>query len=285
MKLSVETHILRNRFGNERAIRMIRDAGFDAFDFSYYWMSPENDILGDTYRERAYQLREVADNAGIVCNQAHAPFDFSYADTMEESNERFLRLSRSIESAAILGTKNIIVHVLGPQKLPDDVDFYEYNRRFLTKLLPYCEKSGINISVENLFYGSNPILADPDEMRDFVKSLNSEYFNICLDLGHLSKTSCNPAEVIMKTDPLMLAGLHVQDNDLNGDCHWLPYCGDMDWSEITRALGQVGYRGDLTFEIFGYLKRQDPANLPAALYFAHQTGRMMIERIDGFRSI
>lgn len=77
----------------------------------------------------------------------------------------------------------------------------------------------------------------------------------------------------------MLKALHVQDNDLKNDRHWLPYCGDLNWTNITRALGEIGYDGDLTFEIFGFLGKQEPDNLPIALKSAEQTGRLLIKNI------
>ena len=45
MKLSIENHVIRKAFGDEKAIEMIAQAGFDAMDFSFYWMPREEDIL------------------------------------------------------------------------------------------------------------------------------------------------------------------------------------------------------------------------------------------------
>ena len=36
MKLSVETAEICGKFGNEEDLRLIKNAGFDAVDFSYY---------------------------------------------------------------------------------------------------------------------------------------------------------------------------------------------------------------------------------------------------------
>ena len=41
---------------------MIKDAGFDAFDYSFYRAIPDGkDILGDDYKECATRLRKIAD--------------------------------------------------------------------------------------------------------------------------------------------------------------------------------------------------------------------------------
>ncbi len=280
MLLSVETYVLRERFGDREAIRLIKDAGFDAFDYSFYWTSENNDMLGDDYLERAKQIRTLADGLGIVCNQAHAPFEFRYGDTMDESGDKYLRLVRSIEAASVLGAPNIIVHVLKPTLLPDGVDFWEFNRKYFKSLEPYCKKYGICISVETLFNGDDsPVLGRPYDMRLFLDGLESDCFNTCIDLGHLSKSGLVPEDVIKESSAKTLKALHVQDNNCKDDSHWLPYCGELNWDGITAALAQIGYGGDFTFEICGYLRRQDVRNIPAALKFAEQTGRLLIEKI------
>lgn len=50
MKLSTETHVARQHFGVYDGIKAIKDAGFDAFDFSYYWLGEdESKIIGEDY--------------------------------------------------------------------------------------------------------------------------------------------------------------------------------------------------------------------------------------------
>ena len=45
MKLSIETYVMRHRFGDIKAIEMISKAGFDALDYSYYWVDEDSPIL------------------------------------------------------------------------------------------------------------------------------------------------------------------------------------------------------------------------------------------------
>ena len=177
MNLSVETCVMRDRFNDETAIKMIKDAGFDAFDYSLYNVSTEKDMLGDDYKSKAINLRRLADEIGIVCNQAHAPFDFSYSDKMDISNTQYERIIRAIEFASILGAKTIVIHSI-KDNLPEDVNFVDYNLTFYRSFIPYCEKFKIEVSVENLFKRSNdvggwlPVLGDPKEHIEFVKKLN-----------------------------------------------------------------------------------------------------------------
>lgn len=264
---------------SDAAIKMIKEAGFDAFDYSMFWMSDGKDMLGEDYRERALKLRSLADKIGISCNQAHAPFDFRYCDEQKESNTAYCRLIRSIEVASILGAKNIIVHAI-KEELPEGVSFEEYNKNFYCSLLPYCEKFNICISVENIFnwYEDKaiPVLCNPKEHNEFVENLDSSWINVCVDVGHSAITGYFPQDVLSSIKPNLLKALHIQDNDFHYDQHLLPFEGNIDWNAVAAALKQNNYDGDFTFEVSGYLRRQETENLMTALKHANEVGRKII---------
>ena len=110
MNLAIEIKATRNKFGDFRAIELIREAGFDAVDYSFYGYSDESEFLGENYREYAKEVRGKLDEVGLVCNQAHAPFSaFLYGMPFSEEDKNFRDVVRAIESASILGAKCIIV--------------------------------------------------------------------------------------------------------------------------------------------------------------------------------
>ena len=281
MKLSVETFVLREMFSDEDALRMIDKAGFDAYDYSFYWVNDKTDMLGEDYRQRAMVLRQLGDSLGITCNQAHAPFEIAHGDAFVLTNTNYLRLVRSMEFASILGAQHIIVHAI-KDELPEELDFFDYNRRFYESLIPWCEKFGIRICVENLFNWQEkaiPVLCDPTEHQEFVRQLNSPWVKICIDVGHSAITGYEPEEVLAAMDPQLLAALHIHDNDGFRDQHLLPGQGSMDWDAITAALGNIGYHGDITFELTGYWRSKNPEQMPEALLNAYRVGRGLIAQI------
>ena len=281
MKISMETYVLRDRFNDETAIKMIKKAGFDCYDYSMYWADGAKDMLGDDYKKRAKELREIADNLDIECNQAHAPFDICCDDEFEETNERYLRLVRSIEVASILGAKTIIIHVI-KKNIPKDMNFYDLNRKFLWSVEPYCKQFGICISVENLFNWNEkgiPILSDPNEHMSFVESLNSKYFNICIDVGHSAITGYNPEDVIEAMNGNVLRALHIHDNDRFADSHMLPFTGSLDWEKIMAALKKINYSGELTMELTGYQRRLPSELLQSAINYAADVARYLASQV------
>ena len=285
MKLAMETYTLRKHYNDETAFRMIKDAGFDAFDYSFYRAIPDGkDILGDDYKECATRLRKIADEIGIECVQAHAQMEFVYGLAMDESTPCYLRLVRAIEAAGILGAKNLIIHsIKRNEKLPENVDHNDYNRIFYSSFIPYCEKFGVCVSVENTFDWDGkaiPVLCDPIDHQDFVKSINSKWINICVDVGHSAATGYDPETVIEKMDANLLRAVHIHDNDYTEDQHLLPYLGKMRWDKIMAAFKKINYQGDLTLEIVEFLEMLDVKTLPAALKLAEQTGRVLIEKME-----
>lgn len=67
MKLVMFTEEPARRFGDKKAVEMIKSAGFDGYD---YTMAEHNhDLLfnNDNYLEYAKEIRRVADALGIPC--------------------------------------------------------------------------------------------------------------------------------------------------------------------------------------------------------------------------
>lgn len=284
MKLSVELSALTVKFGDYKAAELAKDAGFDAIDYSYYWDGENETVLGDGYREYAKNLRAHLDKIGIACNQAHAPFSLKYGCAFDTSDKNYLWLVHSIESAAILGAKNIIVHSLA---VPQGVDFEAYNLKYYKSLVPYCEKFGIHVSVENLFsYDSKRHyykgrLGSPEELNRMVEKINSPWINACVDIGHAALTGYEPEDFIAKMSSNVLKALHVHDNNYLADSHIIPYTGELNWDAIMKSLKNIGYDGELTFEIFCYLKKFPDVLVPDALKLAVSIGRHLISVYNG----
>ena len=279
MKLSVELYSVAKKFGDHQAIEMIKQAGFDAIDFSYYYERENEEILGENYRKYAEAMKAQLDRVGLVCNQAHASFTFKYGMNKDASEPAYLHIVRALESASILGAENIVVHAVD---VPDDVDFQAYNIEYYTSFIPYCEAFKIHVAVENLFTKDtkrNRIIGkigSPRELNDIVKKINSPWIVACVDVGHASLTGYESEDFISRVDPQILKCLHVQDNDYLGDRHTLPYLAELNWNAIMTALKKNGYMGDLTLEIVKYIQRFPNELIPDALKFAAVVGKHLI---------
>ena len=289
MKLSMDFYEYSERFGDYKGAEMVKEAGFDAIDYSFFYMKEKQEVLGENYREYAQTFRAHLDAIGLECNQAHAPFGYEYGMEGAEEEKHFTFLARSIEAASILGAKIIVVHAI---RTPRGVDFDAFNLEFYNRLLPICEKFGILLGVENLFNTDrrrncyfHQRFGKADHLNRFMEMLNSPWAVVCVDLGHAALTGNEPQEFIEDIKPQYLKALHVHDNDYLKDRHRLPYLGEMDWDAIIKALKKSGYQGDLTMELISmefpsYAQRLPDALIPAALRFAAEVGRHLIEEFE-----
>ena len=283
MKLSVESGIFKTLTHRER-LKMIKDAGFDAVDFSLFSLSGENaELIGENYAECAEELRRYMEDIGIEACQAHAPFEMTAADPISPECPKYVRLTRAIEAAGILGAPYIVVHCIKAS----GEEFLRINREFYLSLLPYAERVGIKIAVENLFgpadeNGVRPdYFGDPAEHLAFVRSLGSPYFTVCVDLGHSALVGRRPEDVIRAMDPELFMLMHMHDNDCKDDLHRIPYSALFDWSAICAALKEIGYRGGISLELIGHF-RALPKELHAdALKYAERVGRRIIAMCSG----
>ena len=74
MRLSINTGCTSQFYSIAENLRQIRSAGFDCFDFSFYLSEIEQRLCRGDYAQLAEEVLDAAQQNGIVCNQAHAPF-------------------------------------------------------------------------------------------------------------------------------------------------------------------------------------------------------------------
>ena len=290
MLLCTQTDALGARYGDEKAVRMLAEAGFDALDYSMFGMTKADFHLNQPdYAPYVQHLRDVADECGIVFYQAHAPFNFGMEGD-PELREKFVipTTVRSMQIAAQLGVKVIVVHPLQylPYRTNKEV-LFEENMRFYRKLIPYCEEFGIQVATENMFRGDpkrnviiDSVCADADEFNRYIDELNSPWITGCLDIGHCGLVSGDAAQMIRAMGTKRCRALHVHDNDYINDRHTLPYMGKLNWNEITQALADIHYEGEFTFEADNFLRPFDDAFIPTAVRYMHDTGRHLIRLIE-----
>ncbi|MBE5733914.1 MAG: sugar phosphate isomerase/epimerase [Clostridiales bacterium] len=281
MILSIENFLFREKFGEEIALKMIKDAGFGGVDYSFNNHNQDGSWGAIDLTERkkvALQIKSLLDKYGLKCNQSHAPFYFEYGDKMDLEEKSFLDLVHSIEVASIIGAKIIVIHAI---KVPNGVDFYDYNHSFYKALQPYAENCGIKIAVENLV---NSKFWTPQELCAFIKKLNSPVFTGCVDVGHSAIVGVEPEDFILGMDKEMVGCVHLHDTDGKIDRHWIPYQGNHNWEKIIRSLLDCGFKGDMNLEVIHSFD-----NLPEKLYqpmlnYIALVGKELIDKFNEYKT-
>ena len=285
MKLVNQTEQISKRLGDEAAVRIICESGFDGLDYSMFCMSEDDCILNTPdYKNHIKKIAALAESYGVDFEQAHAPFPSAKDGKPEYNEPMFEKLQRALEIAGMLDTKICVVH---PVQFKENQ--FEQNMELYHKLEPYAADYGVKIALENMWGWSDElnrivpnVCSVAEDFNRYVDALDPAHFTACLDLGHCGLVGDNAGAMIRQMGS-RLGCLHIHDNDNFNDSHTLPYTSEMDWDDILHALGEIDYQGHFTYEADYFLKKFPDDLLPACERFMHDVGRSMMKKIEEYR--
>lgn len=297
MVLSSTTGMLDRIFGYERAIEILAKAGFDAIDISLCRMGEEdNPFNGEDYKEFAAHLVDVAKKNGVYFNQAHAYYHSSYIDE-EKTKFAYEKIKKGIEIAALMGVKVIVVHPKQHLCYPEGNNpeiLKEMNYEFYNSLLLECEKYGISIATENMWRNAriSGVIMDSTcsrapEFCEYIDMMKSPFMTGCLDIGHCGLVGQLPQNMVRALGRERLGALHVHDNNGKSDHHvepMSPFLSTIDWEEVCKALAEIDYQGDFTFEATNVFKNANEHTVDALAKKLHDIGRYLISRIEYYKT-
>ncbi len=299
MLISTEIGSFKRYGDNKKILKLLKDSGFEAYDFSMFFSTPENFIFDDDYLEKAKELREYADGIGIVCNQSHAPFPIikptseSWAqdiykvisqrlnckfpvgsDDKKEYDELLRKLvDRALEVSGILGARYCVVHPFADYTPKQNAELY-------SKFIETAKRCNVKIATENMWNwdyekecASDAACSNHNNFKEHMELLDSSVFGACLDIGHAEMTGLNTSsKKMILTLKDRLTCLHVHDNDLRYDLHLLPFSSRVNFGAMIDSLGEIDYNGDVTFEAENYMPRFDLEFYPVACRYMYNIG-------------
>jgi len=294
MNLTIPSGIIA-RFGEENGFELAKQAGFDSVDYSLDGMSKLEAVFNqDTlYVAEAERVKKLVESYGLSITQTHTPFHFyrKWFDDVFYKETILPIIQRSVAISAMLGAKVAVVHPLHHFVYHGhEEEIFEKNMEFYRSLIPICKEYGIKVGVENMVQ-LDPVRKVPvhdtcstiAEFIRYVDTLDSEYMVACLDTGHIGLPSTQEHEAwdfVRALGHDRLQSLHVHDNDYQADQHKLPFLGVMDWYELTRALGEIDYQGDFTYEACYIAPKAAEDFAPIALKYMADTGRYLCNLVD-----
>lgn len=269
-KISTEIDSIAQIVGEEKAIEYVAKAGFDAWDFSMFAMCNWNwdtdspydkfhPLKSIEYLAFAKQLKKVATDNGIVCNQSHAPFP-------SEKPIMFDFLKRSIECTAEVGGEICVIH---PTTYATAEENIHLNAALYEKLLPFAKEHGVKLATENMWTWDKltdkaafAACTTPESFKGLLDAVNDEYFVACLDIGHAEMMGdlTNAVELIYALNNRLKA-LHIHDNDKRKDSHQIPFSMSIDFLNVAKALKGIDYDGYFTLEASSFLLEYTKENV------------------------
>ena len=215
-------------------------AGFDGVEV----MSPLN-------REEVLKAKELTGMiVPSVCGSLHGKYSLSDPDP-EIRAKGVEALKVTLEDAKIYGADTIL---LVPGRVNDLVGYdecWERSTAEIKKVLPFAEKLGVTIAIENVW---NNFLLSPLEAARYVDQFNSPFVRFYFDCGNVLVVGW--PEQWIRILGKRIARIHIKEYsrkiaDKQGK--WAGFGvalqeGDNNWPTIVKALDEIGYHSWATIE-------------------------------------
>jgi len=239
-----------------RVAREYLDYGVDTFVFSDPLIKA---CIADP--ERLSFLRCFTRRMGVKFVATHSPFGSTYDLNIPEAERRPVMLKDHVRAMAIsaeFGAKTYTMHVGAYHHCTKHIPVQDLRPNAIASLehlLPYAEKLGIVIAVENSFEPTN----SAKEVYDLVKQFDSSpAIGVCYDTGHAHFMAPYPWKkrekyasyqnnswwengIIEEANALetlqdYVVTTHIHDNTGYSDLHSMPFDGTIDWDELMPKL-------------------------------------------------
>lgn len=219
--------------------------------------------------------------AGMICDNLHSEYLITYegeTHAIEEMCNPGIygellkeRILKNIDTCAKHNIPVIVVHA--PHALPE-ISINEYAKKRYTEIGNYAREKGVKIAFENTKYTEN---------LEYLMSLVPDA-GFCWDCGH---EHCHlVGEKPMKLFGKRLAALHIHDNCLTADNHYIPFTAKIDFDGVGKELAESGYDGTLMLEIMyggGKGNSTEPTYKDFALK-AKSAAERIIEIVNRYRN-
>lgn len=274
------------KYGDDKAIlRLLKESGFTAYDYSMCESYGLEMTKAEDYREQAQALRSFADEIGLPCNQTHAPFPTAIKGNEEYNRKIIPQIIRSIEISGILGAKHCVVHPCNDYTVEENIVLYK-------NLEEAARKAGVKIAVENMWnwwHWGKPdghvlpaACSHQDDFFAHMEALAKDVYVSCVDIGHAEMMHAygTNAVKLIKTLGSYMQCMHLHDVNLVDDNHSFPFTQSIDYAPIIATLKEIGYKGDITMEARLPSKYLPIELIPAATRYLAEIGKYFKNAIE-----
>ena len=280
----------------QECVRYIRQAGFRYIDYNF-GMDYKNrsGVYAADWKSYLEDVKRTADALGARFVQAHSPMGAPIR--RGEYHAAFVEdTRRCIESCAILGIPNLVVHSGYEQDISKE-ECFERNKEFFMELLTFAEPFGVNVLVENFNKMCVPgmyWIDNAPDLRALIDLVDHPLFHAVWDAGHANMQEM-PQDEALRLLGRHVYALHVQDNMGDDDAHMAPLFGTLNLDSLMHGLLDIGYTGYFTFEAGNFFlpgrkrrpydRDQRLLNAPLALKLKgeallYEIGRCTLEAYD-----
>lgn len=290
-RLGVSTHVLGPDRLGPKTIETIRKSGISNIELCACEQLHYDYLDGDQTREIMNACREQAVN--VVSFHGHDPMHGRdlYSEDEAKRSKAVKETTRAATLAKDFGAEVFVLHCGAiPQA-----------QKSITELLRRLEGMSITLAVENSSVAGSGAF-DLSDCRQFAERINSPFFGIAVDIGHLVNYVADPEmshplfakggayRELQKCGPFLC---HVHLHDARGfekrfahhgahNDHYPPLLGDIDWEDLFVALKQLEYQGVFMFEPIGWWSERISSALAGLLGRSHGDATDIINLVASF---
>ena len=247
-------------------LELAKRAGFEGVELA---LNGEGELSIASTEAEILEVKKAADDLGLSLYSLSCGlcWDYRLSDddpTLRQKAKDMIK--KQLETAKILGADTILVipgvvnveFSCPEKKVAYDV-VYERALAGLNDLKSYAESLQVSIGLENVW---NKFLLSPIEMRDFIDKIGSDYVGSYLDVGNT--VYCGYPEDWVRILGKRIKKVHFKDYRMQaGGLHGFVdlLAGDVDYPEVIKAFGEIGYDGWVSAEMIPNYKHYTDAIL------------------------
>ena len=248
----------------KESLELAKNAGFEGVELA---LNAEGELSMQSTEKEIAQVRKTAEELGLSLYSLSSGlcWDYRLSDDCKEMREKAKdMIKKQLETAKILGADSILVipgvvnvEFSSPEKKVAYDVVYQRALEGINELKAEAEALQVNIALENVW---NKFLLSPMEMRDFIDKIGSEYVGSYLDIGNT--LYCGYPEDWVRILAGRIKKVHFKDYRMQaGGLHGFVdlLAGDVDYPEVVKALGEIGYEDWVSAEMIPNYKHHTDA--------------------------
>ena len=246
------------------SLALAKDAGFEGVELA---LNGTGELSMESSEAEIREIKKTADDMGLSLYSLSSALCWDYRLSDDDPKLRAKAkdmIKKQLETAKILGADTALVlpgvvnvSFSSPEKKVAYDIVYERALEGIGELKSYAESLQVNIGLENVW---NKFLLSPMEMRDFIDKIDSKYVGSYLDVGNT--LYCGYPEDWVRILGSRIKKIHFKDYRMEaGGAHGFVdlLAGDVDYPEVVKALGEIGYEDWVSAEMIPNYKHHTSA--------------------------
>jgi hexulose-6-phosphate isomerase len=236
LKKSVLINMLPRDLSYLDRFKLAIDVGFEGIEMQTITDPKEADTIKEASEKAKLRIHSVM-------NMGHWEWPYS-SPNPEDIKKGHERMETSLRNAKLWGADTVL---LVPAVVRPDTTIpqaWERSQPEIKKLIPLAKELGVVIAIEEVW---NKFLLTPYDHAKYVDEFKSPWVKAYFDVGNIVMYGY-PQEWIRALGK-RIAKFHLKDFDTRTR-QFVPLReGSIDWKEVRKAIGEIGYQGWLTTEV------------------------------------